>query len=544
MTTIRQNQNNDTHNLDNNQIDVLINDAKCLTKIFNSGDYNIIKHFHTLEKDNIKCISSDSNGLFFIYDNINLLWIESSIHNVITYYLKKMTCIINDHYNILNEMLLYPNITLSQKEKLDMVLKELGNIRKKYLKCSYANTMKSLFYSLFNDEEFFDKLNRTSNLLSINKKVIDLKNGNIRDRRKTDYFSIEINITENQYNDADIEIWDNFFKSIFVKEDKRKLITDNELVEYMRYYLGYCLTGECDLRSILCFYGDGSNGKSMFLELITKLLNTNNKNKFYSIFDKSTFLDIKKSNCDDVYYSKYSRVVICDEFNENDEINTSLIKKISSGDEISVSGKYKSKLSFSPIFKSILASNHMMKLPADDTAVFDRLIPVFFRRRFLPSHEINKSKFDNGYEALRDNNLKDKLLNNMAGLLKYLVIGSIEYYKLRNNKPKPQSIITFSNDYKEDCQSEPFYKWLDDEIEITNNNDDKIELTELMNNYNLYNRNPKYSLNRPNGFSKKLKSVDIETRRSSKLIDGKRPTIVYGVKYKVDVDGDSDSDDE
>jgi putative DNA primase/helicase len=527
-------QNNQDGPLNENEVMTLYNDAKNYINIFTDGDYKTIKYFYHQEKNNIKCVSADSLGLFYIYNKPKALWCEGNIHNINKYYMEKTSHAINEKYYILIELSNNDNISLKNIELITLLIKTYEKTKKKILKCSYVSSLKSLFFSFFKDELFIEKLNKKKNLLSLKDGcVIDLKNGECRRRKQDDYFTIELKISYDDYMKADTHIWDEFFEKIFVKEDKRKLITDYDLIDYMKYYLGYCLTGETSLRSVLCFYGEGANGKSLLLDMMMKLLNTNNKNdKFYSVFDKNTFLDIKKSTCDDIYYSKFSRIAICDEFNENDEINTSIIKKISSGDEISSRAVYKSKISFSPIFKSILVSNHMMKFPSDDVAIFDRLLPVHFKRRFVPKNEINDKHLLNGYEMIRDKNIIDNLEKNLSGLLKLLVDGSIEYYKVGNTKTKPDAILSFAKDYKEDCQSEPFYNWFNDNIIITGDETDNIDLSEMMTSYNLYNRNPKYSLNRPNGFSKKLKSLNISTKRSSKTINGKRPTIVYGIKYK------------
>ena len=52
---------------------------------------------------------------------------------------------------------------------------------------------------------------------------------------------------------------------------------DEDLIEYVRRFIGYCLTGSTQEQVFLFLYGEGSNGKSVFIKIVTSLLGTYGK---------------------------------------------------------------------------------------------------------------------------------------------------------------------------------------------------------------------------------------------------------------------------
>ena len=62
-----------------------------------------------------------------------------------------------------------------------------------------------------------------------------------------------------------------------------------ENVKYLQKILGYCLTGETNAQSFFIFWGRGSNGKSLLLNLLDKILDKAYKPASKEIFVKSNF---------------------------------------------------------------------------------------------------------------------------------------------------------------------------------------------------------------------------------------------------------------
>jgi P4 family phage/plasmid primase-like protien len=526
--------NNDNDTLGTEDVRILYEEFMNFYRVLNEGDHSIIKFFNINYGSNIKCVSSDGQGLFFIYNQNKRLWEEASIHLVINYYLEKMTIHFKDNYNIMIELLENNNILVSQKEQLEKLKKEYEKLKKSHLKCSHANSMKSLFLSSFMDVEFIDKLDKAyPHLLPLKERdehiVLDLKTGKTYPRKREHYFTVELNIDYDIVKRADTTMWDEYFESIIKKEviedETKKLIIDYEAIEYLRYYLRYCLSSETKLRSVAIFYGMGKNSKSILMGFIQKLMS-----KFSQNFDKNSLLDTKHATNDDIYYARRSRIIACDEFNENDILNSAIIKKLTSGDVISSRAVYKSKIEFKPVFKLFLISNHMMTVAADDKAMWDRIVPIHFKTDFTTKNDkdYDEEKIQTGYQALQNDEQLEKLNNNIEGLLKWLLDGEKHYYNTPYYK-KPESIMQFLNEYKADnLSTDPFYKWFNNYIDITKNKNDKVEMKELINHYSIMTKN----VLKTNAFGKKMTMMKINNIRSSKMIDGKRPIFYIGVKLR------------
>jgi hypothetical protein len=73
-----------------------------------------------------------------------------------------------------------------------------------------------------------------------------------------------------------------------------------------------------------------------------------------------------------------------------------------------------------------------------------------------------------------------------------------------------------------------FDKWFDEQIYITKNKNDIIDANELIKNYILLTK----SKIKNNSFGKKMRIKNISNTRSTKIINGTRPTFYIGIKFK------------
>jgi putative DNA primase/helicase len=109
-------------------------------------------------------------------------------------------------------------------------------------------------------------------------KVINLKTGISRVRCMDDKFSISLNVDIVDEFPLAIE----FVNSLFGG--------DQEMVEYMRYLIGYCFTAEVTERSLYIAWGKGRNGKSTLFNVINLILG----NKYFvSLSERVLEKDVK-----------------------------------------------------------------------------------------------------------------------------------------------------------------------------------------------------------------------------------------------------------
>ena len=92
--------------------------------------------------------------------------------------------------------------------------------------------------------------------------VLDLRSGQLSNHHYSQYLS---KITNVEYSDkADCPRWRQFLDDIFDG--------NGELIRYIQKAVGYSLTGSTKEQCIFFLYGNGRNGKSTFLEVISDLL--------------------------------------------------------------------------------------------------------------------------------------------------------------------------------------------------------------------------------------------------------------------------------
>lgn len=176
---------------------------------------------------------------------------------------------------------------------------------------------------------------------------------------------------------------------------------DAELIAVLQEMMGYCLTTETLAQKAFLLFGEGANGKSVFLEVLRSLCGEDNvsnvsMSELTERFSRSRLV------------GKLVNVSSENEVGPNG-FETGYFKRIVSGDEIEIEEKYKAAYTWKPTCKMVYAVN---RLPASrDTSMgyFRRLVIVPFRRVFLP--------------AEADPRLPEKLLAELPGILNFAVAG-------------------------------------------------------------------------------------------------------------------------
>ena len=277
------------------------------------------------------------------------------------------------------------------------------------------------------DKTFKQKLNKIPHYLPISKgRVIDLKTLEIRLRKKTDYFDIELPY---DFNPKKISKAEKFFEQI--------MNNNKEVVNYLQTMLGYCITGETDLRNMFIFWGAGSKDKSTLCELLKKILD-----KFYISADKKIFIKQERGSSHTAHLIPLvnARIAVLSETEEGEKLNESLIKALTGNDSISARELYGKQFSFKPRAKYIMLTNHKPTFNINDQALLDRIRYIPFNARFT-------SKPKDG-EFLKDGRFIDKLMNDyISEVFTWLCIGANNYYKLNGNIDIPKSLQEATDDY-------------------------------------------------------------------------------------------------
>lgn len=173
---------------------------------------------------------------------------------------------------------------------------------------------------------------------------------------------------------------------------------DPDIRALLEELIGYCFYRRNELGKAFILLGDTQNGKSTFLNMLHKLLGSDNVSR----------LSLEELNQQFKTEGLFNMLAnIGDDISDNWLPDPSLFKKIATGDYITAEKKYQDAFKFKPYAKLIFSANTMPRIADRTGAVKRRLIPIPFRAVF--------SKDDPSY----DPHIIDKLTTSDS--MEYLV---------------------------------------------------------------------------------------------------------------------------
>ena len=165
---------------------------------------------------------------------------------------------------------------------------------------------------------------------------------------------------------------------------------DAELIEYVQKIVGLGAIGEVYQEAIIIAYGDGSNGKSTFWNTIAGAMG----NYAGMISADALTVGCRRNVKPELAEVKGKRILIAAELEEGMRLSTSIVKQLSSTDEIEGEKKYKDPFKFKPTHTLVLYTNHLPRVGAMDTGIWRRLIVIPFNATIMGSGEVkNYSKY-------------------------------------------------------------------------------------------------------------------------------------------------------
>lgn len=154
-------------------------------------------------------------------------------------------------------------------------------------------------------------------------------------------------------------------------------LPDEQTIRFLQEYIGYALLPSCKMRTAVFLYGEGANGKSLFIDVILKLFQYS-----YTVaqpqtlahrFGTTSLIDKLLIVCSDIDTSYLDR--------------TGVLKQIIAGDEIRAEYKGGKDFGFVPIGKMLFSANKLPKSADRSYGWYSRLQFVPFPNRFSPNQE-------------------------------------------------------------------------------------------------------------------------------------------------------------
>jgi P4 family phage/plasmid primase-like protien len=269
--------------------------------------------------------------------------------------------------------------------------------------------------------------------------TVDLRTGELRPAKRGDYITKSTAVTPAPPG-TPAPIWDAFLK-VATKDDA-------DLTGYLDRLSGYSLTGDISEHALAFFYGDGGNGKGVFLNTLTAIWGD-----YAVVASMETFTASKNDrHPTDIAFLRGARLVTAQETEEGRAWNDVRIKALTGGDPITARFMRQDPFTFYPTFKLLIAGNHKPAIRTVDDAM---------RRRFNILPFVNKP-------ASTDPGLPEKLKAEWPAILRRCIDGCLAWQKSRLSPP--EIVRDTTNEYF--AEQDIFARWLEECCDVGPNERD------------------------------------------------------------------------
>lgn len=254
---------------------------------------------------------------------------------------------------------------------------------------------------------------------------------------------------------------------LWIKSLNEILEGNQEKIDTLQEFFGYCLTSRMQLKKALLMLGESDTGKSTVLFV------------FKAMIGKINYSTVPLKNMGHPQYTPMmiNKLVNIDtDVDKNAEAYEDNFKKITSHEEIECNQKYIETFSFVPKCRVILAANIFPRITDHSSAFYNRLIIIPFERIF-EKHE-------------QDTELELKLKEELPGIFNWCVEG---YQRLKNRKQFKE--VSFSKEAVQELEdsNNPSNLFFREHVQIVMG--ESIEKGELFNYYrNWSETNKQYTL--------------------------------------------------
>jgi putative DNA primase/helicase len=223
---------------------------------------------------------------------------------------------------------------------------------------------------------------------------------------------------------------------------------DAALIRFLQQWLGYCLTGSIREHAFIFVYGDGGNGKSVFLETVTSILGDYATTAAMETFTASH----ADRHPTDLAMLRGARLVTASETEEGRAWAEAKIKAMTGGDRVAARFMRQDFFQYNPQFKLTVIGNYRPVLRNVDDAMRRRinLIP-FVRKPVEP-----------------DKKLKDKLTAEAPGILQWIIDGCLDWQE--NGLIRPEVVQAATDAYFSD--QDLFTQWVEECCDVRMGSED------------------------------------------------------------------------
>ena len=269
-------------------------------------------------------------------------------------------------------------------------------------------------------------------LLGTETGVVNLTTGELRPGKPDDRITMTTSLPYDRT--AQCPRWLQFLAEVF----------GEDVIPFIKRAVGYSLTGSVREQVWFLCYGKGSNGKSVFMDIIYALGGDYSGDTPAETLTKHSRFGSGGQASPDVASLAGKRIITCSETEEVGGFNSARIKQLTGGNPVTARHLNQGFFTFTPALKLWLTTNHLPKVDDDSEGFWRRVRLIPFLRTFEG--------------ADRDPDLEEKLRQELAGILAWAVEGAVEWH--RDGLTAPQSVMLATLNYRQ--SSDPLAEFISD----------------------------------------------------------------------------------
>ncbi|WP_229868265.1 phage/plasmid primase, P4 family, partial [Streptomyces chryseus] len=197
-------------------------------------------------------------------------------------------------------------------------------------------------------------------LLSVANGTINLRTGEIHPHTPADMITKRLNVVFRP--NAPATRWEEFLREIFPNH--------SEMPAFMRRLVGYGITGSTAEQCFVFMHGQGSNGKSAFLDALLHVFRGVTKSTEFSTFEQRVTVGQASPELASL---RGARLVTASETEKYSRLAEALVKQLTGGDPVTCRALYGSPFTYVPNFLLMVAGNYKPAILSQDLGVWRRV---------------------------------------------------------------------------------------------------------------------------------------------------------------------------
>ena len=373
-------------------VDYAFDTTTCITKKFENFSLDDTGNAQRIYKKFGDILKYDRiNQVFLIYNKALGIWVEDTKENI---NIKRLVDTIIDDLRAEIET---PRVKNDEKIYLQY-LRNINWLSSRGGKDNAIGELKHLGDIICSPNDF----DTDPYLLNTLSGVLNTKNGQLVEHNPNFMMTKSTRCRIDMKNEP--TLWLKFFDEMCCHNEEMK--------GYLKRAVGYSLTGLTIEQCYFNLYGDGNNGKSVFLDTITSMLGD-----YACVVSVDTFIEKKFANggnaSPDLARLKGIRFACTGEPREANVLDESLMKSISGGERMLARRLHREPFEFYPQCKVRLSCNNMLKVKGTTKGDWRR------NKKIDCKYDVPKDKIDKL--------LSKKLLEELPQILGWALQGCIEW---------------------------------------------------------------------------------------------------------------------